>query len=357
LTVNGIPDDMNDLLVLPPSGFVVNVAWQPGDYPVDPTAFNYVRAERWGAGYESWVLANDLTVNADGTGSAGIFPGTLTPGSWTLRAFVGDTEGNYSFADLAVAVRSFGGPPPISTGQHIWLDFESDRDATPGPDFPVDLQAFGLASAAAPVESGWVLELVTQAVVDRVLEVYKLEPMNGLLGPDPVKVAVSSTQPVSGDVTQICIGGQDPSGGITIGSILTDLKNSNRNSVECATLPPTGIFPRELLILSGDASFQAVFNPLMPSTGGVPVGADPRDATVLAPGFDPQTASPEELARYELVQTAAAVFSDLLGSIVAHEAGHALGLVPPGVPGAGLFGGTMGPQMYHAVLPGGADPS
>ena len=143
--------------------------------------------------------------------------------------------------------------------------------------------------------------------------------MNGLLGPDPVKVAFSSTQPGSGDVTQICIGGEDPSGGITIGSILTDPKNSNRNSVECATLPPTGIFPRELLILSGDASFQAVFDPLMPRRAAFPSASDPLDATVLAPGFDPETASPEQLARYYLVQTAIQGFADMLGSIVAHE--------------------------------------
>jgi hypothetical protein len=355
--VNGIPDDMNDLLVLPPSGFVVNVGWQAGDFPVDPTAFNYVRAERWGGGSASWVFSPQLEVNGDGNGSAGVFTGMLTPGTWTLRAFAGDTQGNFGFADLAVAVRGFGGPPPIATGQNIWLDFESDRDLVPGPDFPVDLQAFGLASAAAPVESGWVLERVTQAVVDRVLEVYKQTPMNGLSGPDTVKVAFSSTQPASGDVTQICIGGEDPTGGITIGSILTDMKNANRNSVECATLPPTGIFPRELLILSGDPSFQALFNPLIPGAGGVPVGAHPLDPVVLDPDFDPESASPEQLARYDLVQNAIQVFGDLLGSIVAHEAGHALGLVPAGVPGGGLFGGTSGAQMNHSVLPGGGDPS
>ena len=81
------------------------------------------------------------------------------------------------------------------------------------------------------------------------------------------------------------------------------------------------------------------------------------DATLLAPGFDPGTASPEGLARYELVQTAIQAFADVLGSIVAHEAGHALGLVPAGAPGGGLFGGTIGAQLNHAVTPAGADPA
>jgi hypothetical protein len=356
LTVNAIPEDMNDLLVLPPTGFVVNIGWQEGDYPVDPTLYNYVRAERWGAGSEAWVIETDLTVNADGQGSTGVFDGTLSPGTWTLRALVGDTQGNAGSGELAVSVRSFAGSAPIGSGQKIWLDFESDRDATPGPDFPVDLQAFGLGSAAAPVESGWVLEQVTQAVVDRVFEAYKLQPMNGL-DPDPVKVGFSSTHPGSGDVTQICIGGEDPSGGITIGSILTDVKNSNRTSVECATLPPTGIFPRELLILSGEPSFQAILGPLIPGFGGTPVGAHLLDPIVLDPGFDPGTATSEQLARFQQVQAAVQAFADALGSIVAHETGHALGLVPAGVPGGGLFGGTAGAQLNHSVLPGGGDPA
>jgi hypothetical protein len=172
-----------------------------------------------------------------------------------------------------------------------------------------------------------------------------------------VKITVSSTQPTSGDVTRICIGGEDPSGGITIGSILMDYKNSNRTSVECATLPPTGIFPRELLILSGEPAFQAVLGPLMPSAGGTPVGAHPADPIVLDPGFDPGSGTPEQLARYQQVQAAIQAFGDALGSIVAHETGHALGLVPAGAPGGGLFGGTVGAQLNHSVLPGGGDPA
>jgi hypothetical protein len=111
------------------------------------------------------------------------------------------------------------------------------------------------------------------------------------------------------------------------------------------------------LILAGDADFQAVFDPLTPGVGGVPVGADPMDAILLEPGFDPGTASPEGLARYELVQAAIVGFADMLGSIVAHEAGHALGLVPAGVPGAGLFGGVTGAELNHAVTPGGVTPT
>jgi hypothetical protein len=355
LTVNGIPDDMNDLLVVPTTGFVVNVRWQAGTYPVDLDIYPFVRAERWGSGYESGVIS-ELALTASNDGRVGVFTGQLTPGTWTIWAYTADTEGNLAQASLAVAVRSFGGPAPIATGQKIWLDFESDRDATPGPDFPVDLQAFGLGNPAAPVESGWVLAQVTQTVVDRVYEAYKLQPANGL-DPDPVKIAISSTQPSSGDITQICIGGEDPSGGITIGSILTDYKNSNRTSVECNTLPPTGIFPRELLILSGEPAFQAIFNPLIPWVGGTPVGAHPADPIVLDPGFDPGSGTPEQLARYEQVQAAIQAFGDALGSIVAHETGHALGLVPPGPPGGGLFGGSVGAQLNHSVLPGGGDPA
>jgi hypothetical protein len=346
-----IPGDMSQVLVLPPPGFVVNVAWQPGDYPVEAESSRYVRAERWGAGSEASVVA-ELAVNSDGTGSAGVFQGPLVPGTYTLVASVVDIQGNQSFAECAVAVRNFNGAAPIGTGQQIWLDFESDRDAIPGADFPVDLEFFGLGNAA-PAISSWVREEVETAVVARGQEVYQTQAMNGLPGADGVEVSFSSTQPISGDVTQICIGGEDPSGGITIGSILTDLKNANRTSVECATLPPTGIFPRELLILAGDANFQSVFNPLMPGAGGVPVGADPMDAILLAPDFDPGAASPAGLARYELVQAAIQGFSDMLGSVIAHEAGHALGLVPPGVPGGGLFGGVSGAELNHAVTPAG----
>jgi hypothetical protein len=50
---------------------------------------------------------------------------------------------------------------------------------------------------------------------------------------------------------------------------------------------------------------------------------------------------------------AVAVFGDALGTLMAHETGHALGLVAPGRPGVGLFGGESGEAWAHAVEIGG----
>ena len=58
--------------------------------------------------------------------------------------------------------------------------------------------------------------------------------------------------------------------------------------------------------------------------GTLPVGEDPLDPIVLAPGFDPGTAPPEQQARYTDITSAIDRFADALGSIVAHETGHAL---------------------------------
>jgi hypothetical protein len=87
------------------------------------------------------------------------------------------------------------------------------------------------------------------------------------------------------------------------------------------------------------------------------VGEHPLDAVVLAPGFDPATATPEELARWNAIQYAIDIYSRVMGSITGHETGHALGLVEPGPPGLGLFGGSSGANYSHDVNPDGTVPS
>jgi hypothetical protein len=357
ITLNGVPDAMNDLLVVPPSGFVVNLAIAPGTHPTDASRLE-LYAMQWDGGFRRVPWSAPAP---DAEASAGVFPDLgLDAGTCTLIALAPDVEGNWGQAEISFAIRNFpAGQAPIRSGQQIWLDFASDRDAVPGEDFAVDLLSFGLGSPSTPALSAEAERRVVEAVLDRVAQVYHQEDGNGLGAPDPVQVDFFADDPGPGDVTRICVGGEDPSGGATIGNAPFDPNNAVRTVELCGTIPPTGIFPRELLYFLGEASFQAVFAPLLPALGGTPVGEGPLDGLVLAPPpvFVPAPLRPAVLARTLEIETAITAFGDALGTIIAHETGHALGLVAAGPPGGGLYGGTAGAASTHDVLPGGATPT
>lgn len=354
LALNDVPPEMSGLLVVPPSGFLVRVGLASGQAPIDPGTLE-IRDRRWGGatttGLEAWAVPEP-------GGAVLLFPAerALEHGTHTLSAQVRDVQGRTGTASISFAVRDFpGGVPPIGEGQQIWLDFEADRDAVPGADFAVDLERFGLASPAAPALAALARARVVAAVLERVREAYGQDA--GGAGPDAVAVTFTDQPPASGDVTRICVGGDDPDGGTTLGRILLDPNNANRNSVECGTIPPTGVFPRALLAYQNQGWFHTVFDPLRAEAGGTPFGEILWDLFVLDPSFDPEIAPPEAAARHAVVTTAIEVFGDALGSVIAHEAGHALGLVPPGPPGGGLYGGSDGPAYTHSVNPDGSTPS
>jgi hypothetical protein len=351
-TLNAVPAPMNALLVVPPHGFVVNVSYAPTDQQVDPATLS-VTAIPWD-GSDPVDLTPWLTVGP--TGAVGVVPSdaSLTPpNTYSLSLRIKDTNGDNGSGRFDFAVRDFPNGPPLGPYQLIWYDFTVDRDGNGQPDFPVDLAAVGLGSAASPALSGVVEDDVIDRILDRVTQVYWQSDPNGL-GSDPVTIAFLLT-PFAG-ATRICVGGIAPGSPNLIGSILIDPGNANRTSVECGTIPPTGIFPGGMLSFASNYHFQAAFDPLMPSRGGVPVGEHALDAIVLDPGFDPGSATPAELARFEAIDTAVQRYADSLGSIVAHETGHAVGLVEPGAPGLGLFGGSLGEQFAHDVNPDGSVP-
>lgn len=354
VTLNGIPSSMTELLVVPPSGFVVNLSFSPGSAALDPATLQ-VGGSRWGGA--ALPALEGLFVQTEG-GVAAEIPVELALelGTYTVYALIRDEDDRMGAASLSFAVRPFpAATPPISEGQQIWLDFEADRDGIPGPDFPLDLQSFGLASAAAPAIAETVRGMVIEAVLMRVGEAYG--PDASGISEDPVAVTLTAVPPGSGDVTRICVGGEDPAGGSTIGSVPIDINNANRNDVACGTIPPTGVFPRELLVFQNQSSFQAAFDPLRPERGGVPIGDGPWDFWLLEPDFDPDNTLPGLLLRYTEMMTGIEAFANALGSIVAHESAHALGLVPPGAPGLGLFGGSDGAAFTHSVNPDGSTPS
>lgn len=354
VTLNGVSDEMNDLLVVPPTGFVINVSYRENTYRLGLNSLA-IEDHDW-SGPINVIDASLFSADADGAvwQVPSDFP-SFAPGSHTLFATIMDIGGHSSYAAISFAVREFPSSPPIGTGQKIWFDFDHD----PTRDFSADLEAFGLGSPSAPALSAKIEDEVIAALLDRVAVAYHDQDANGLGEPDPVAVDFFSTDPGAGDVTRVCVGGEDPGGGVTIGNILIDPNNGKRSSEECGSVPPTGIFPRELLVLQSDATFQETFDPLRPSRGGIPVGEHNLDWILLDDEIDPGSVPnfpPEWQERYYHIYDAVDRLGDVLGSIMAHEVGHALGLVPPSAPGLGLYGGSTGEQYVHAVTPDGGDP-
>ena len=72
--------------------------------------------------------------------------------------------------------------------------------------------------------------------------------------------------------------------------------------------------------------------------GGMPAGSYHLDPTVIAPGFDPDTATPAQAQRYYDIFQAADDWATATAVILAHETGHSVGLVATGVPPQGLHG-------------------
>jgi hypothetical protein len=344
LTLNGIPDAYNDLLVVPSTGFVIDAVFTQGPAPIDPSQFALL-LEQWGTGQ---VFSPQPTLLGT-VGAITRIHSALPDGTYTAHAVVRDEDGNTASTQYAFAVRGFATSPPIGSDQKIWLDFESDRDSEPGPDFTRDLLIFGLGSPSAPALSEEVRAEVIARVIERMELAYDdpTDP-NATGGPDPVRVAFHASDPGGSSVTRICIGGAAPANPYMLGSILIDPGNSARSSVECGTSPPTGIFPRGLSYFAGETSFQNALDPVTPGIG-IPVGETFYDALILSPGFDYGAVKPAIQARADEVDAAIQAFADAVGTLAAHETGHALGLVPPGFPGGGLYGGATGAEFSHNV--------
>ncbi len=93
---------------------------------------------------------------------------------------------------------------------------------------------------------------------------------------------------------------------------------------------------------------------------GFPVGTHPSDPTVFANDFDPYGSADAEAAlRFNALKEVARYIALALAPVIAHEMGHAMGLMPDGLPPEGFFGnrpdvsfvGTR-TNSHHTDLPG-----
>jgi hypothetical protein len=349
VTLNAVPKDLDDLLVVPPSGFTLDV--RLGDPAEISPGSLWVGLVPFDSG-SSIDLTGHLVVTGPQSSVVVVPPEkALPPGSYTAFAAVFDLEGRIVFDRLAFAVRPHPGSPPLGGGQWIQLDFQADRDGNGAPDLADDLVFFGLGTAADPLVSAVVRDWVEEETLLRAQAFYSIPNPSQLPQGDAVELVFSAAPPASGPFTRICVGGQDPAGGLTIGNVLFDPRNASRSESACDNVFATGIFPRELLSYAFESSFQAAFASLLEQ----PAGSHPLDAIVLGDGFDP--GDPAQAARRDAIAAGVEVLAQALGSIAAHETGHAVGLVPPGPPGGGLHGGGSGSTYAHDVTPEGSTPA
>ncbi len=119
-------------------------------------------------------------------------------------------------------------------------------------------------------------------------------------------------------------------------------------------MPDEGAFPDAISALWRDTGlFRRTFDPLLPASGGTPVGGHSLDSEVLARGFRFSAAEPAAQRRFVTLMEAFDVFVQTVAVATAHEIGHMLGLTAPGPVPRGHFGGTHGALANHNTTPDG----
>jgi len=352
LSVDGVPIRLSRDLLLPPHGFTVQVVFDP---PLEagsrPELVVELREERSGMTLE----IQDELVHRDG------YATYLVPESLGVREGLLAVRARATFEDGTVSedwrrfrVRAYFGGPPIGARQIVHFDFGVDRDGDGRADFERDVEALGLAAPTRPELVQAIAARVAERALARVRRAYDAadDPNRTGLDRDPVAVRFQLSAVTSMTerpyATRICVGGRDPAQPGSVGHVRFDLGNARRASDECMGEQTAGIFPAELAIYRESPLYREVVGPFDPAVGGVPFGTDAAEDVTWGEAAATASASAPRSAQLE---RAIETVGDVLGSLMAHEAAHALGLVPPGRPAFGLFGGTDGEDYAHAVEP------
>ena len=343
ILINGIPQRMARDVLLPNYGWVLQIRLpEDGDADAGEDLVVMLRSERTGA----TIQIDDRFSHENGIATLTIPKSLgLSTGLLSVRATFSDATGKQFEDTRRIRVRSWFGGPPIGNRQIIRFDFAVDRNEDGVPDFLKDLERFGLASPDHPELAGAIAARIEARAITRVEQAYDAthDPNQTRQPRDTVHVRFRPASDPGALVTRICVGGSDPTDSRSVGHVRFDLRNEDKNSRECGGDPVAGLFPAELEIYRDSSLYREILEPFLESQGGTPIGEHPQDLVVMLG----ETGVGAESGRRADIDRAIAVFGDVLGSIMAHEAGHALGLVPEGRPGAGLFGGSEGDAYAH----------
>ena len=356
--INGVSQRMARDVFLPTEGWVLQIRYP--DLPIAEEREGFVvilRSERTGA-----TIEIQDRFRFEGEFATLIVPEQLglTSGLLSVRASFDDEAGKRFEASRRIRIRSPLGLLPIGFRQVIHFDFRVDHDGDGRPDFWNDLELFGLASTRHPDLARSVAAQIEERALLRVEAAYDPGHDPNLTGRtrDFATVRFRPDSNPGSLITRICVGGRDPTERDRVGHVRLDFRNEDKTSLECSRNPAAGLFPAALDTHRDSTLFREVLDPFLPDRGGRPIGEHPDDSlerlvALFEAGRDGQTSS----ARETKIIRAIEVLGTVLGSIMAHEAGHALGLVAEGRPSVGLFGGSDGASFAHNIDSHGEEPT
>lgn len=333
IRINDLGPRVGRDVLVPTHGWTLQVELPEGLPPAVRDSLRIeVREERTGARVE---ITDRFAF--DGTVGTLVVPEKLglVEGLFAVSGTLVDGEERTLASFRRQRIRSWLGGPPIGSRQIVLFDFEVDRDGDGATDFEADLAALGLVSLDAPALAGTVARAIAERALARVRRAYHRtdDPNHTGADRDQVFVRFELAAEPSPFVTRICVGGRNRAHPDSVGFVRYDPHNTNKGSEECPGTgedgQDAGIFPSELSVYHDDPLFREALDPFDPEAGGAPVGSRRGDAELRG--------SASESERGRALAFAIETLGDALGTIMAHEAAHALGLVPPGKPSVGLF--------------------
>ena len=360
-TVNGIDASRREGLVLPPSGFTIDVAVSDAQNQWPDLGAVEVQFAGTGTAPGTAALLEDAVIDYGTVSMTVPADAPLSAGEWTLTVRVRDLSGNVGTSStLAFTVHPLDGNlMPFERTQVVWVRTDLDRDNDGTPDFDEDMLRLGFATAGDPIGSNASMRaLVLDGILAQANRLYGRGDRGQPIDAGSVALRFTQRLPIALPHMQMALGGLDPEGdgGRDYGAVSTgilgrayyDYRNGNPAERNTSTGPGLGVFPAEMWLYqcriheqvqgSFVTTFAQKFLPLCPDMGGTPAGAHVHDAVVLAPGFDYAAATSSQRARWNTIMNAADDWATVIGIILAHEVGHSVGLVAPGPAPSGLFG-------------------
>lgn len=372
-TINALPSQRRDGLVVPPAGFTIEVTANDANGQWADVGSIEVLLEG-GAGPSPAALLADAAIGYDSLSVRVPASTPLAAGAWTLTVRCKDLSGNVgSSPSLSFAVdEPTAESLPFERTQVVWVRTDLDRDNNGRPDFADDMLRLGFATAGDPLGTNAYMErLVRDGVLAKANRLYRRGVRGEPLDEGSVGLRFTTRQPIALAHMQISLGGLDPEGDRTrtygdestgiLGRAYYDSRNGNVAERNVGSSPGLGVFPAEMWLYQSRIhtqvwpSFQTVFAqrflPICPSMGGTPAGSHALDPVVLQPTFDYATATNAQRARWQALMEAADDWAAVIGVILAHEVGHSVGLVAPGTMPTGLFGDSS----LHDTFAGAAE--